>query len=598
MWHAFLASLPLLVVAVFLVGLRWPASRAMPLSLITAVILALGVWKVAPVQVLAFGIKGSLIAVELLFIIFGAILLLNTLQQSGAIRSIRNGFQKVSPDRRIQAIIVAWLFGSFIEGAAGFGTPAAVAIPLLVALGFPPLASVLCGVTIQCTPVSFGALGTPILVGVGRGLEIASGFPEGSDTQAAAVALQLITSDQSAEHLLQIIGLRVALLHMALGTFIPLILVTFLTRFFGQARSFSEGLACWKFAIVAAFSMTIPSVLTAWLLGPEFPSLFGGITGLIVMMFFASRRILIPPGPAWDFPDPTNWPADWKPDLPSAAAADTNTAILPVNVSAESQRDTDSDLAATAPLTVPGSLSLTQAWAPYFMLGLLLVAFRLPELPIKQLVNHPAVTIVVDDLFGTPANLRHAPVALPGTIFLLVALITFFLHGMTVSQFRTALQHSFATTAKASVALIFTVPMVQIFLGSMEGAAGLPEMPQVLAAEMSAMAGHAWPLLAPFAGGLGAFIAGSNTISNMMLAKFQFGVAQQIGSDPFWMVALQAIGGAAGNTICVHNVVAAAAVVGLVGREGQIIRRTLPVFLYYAGVAGILGLIIVRFASS
>ena len=79
---------------------------------------------------------------DLLYIIFGAILLLNTLKQSGAVDVIRSGFHRVSPDKRIQAIIVAWLFGSFIEGAAGFGTPAAVAVPLLVALRFPPLAAV------------------------------------------------------------------------------------------------------------------------------------------------------------------------------------------------------------------------------------------------------------------------------------------------------------------------------------------------------------------------------------------------------------------------------------------------------------------------
>ena len=125
MFYAFLASMPILVVAVFLVGLRWPASRAMPLSLVTATLLALFVWKVAPLQVLAFGLKGLSICAALLYIIFGAILLLNTLTQSGAIASIRTGFHSVSPDRRVQAIIVAWLFGSFIEGAAGFGTPAA-----------------------------------------------------------------------------------------------------------------------------------------------------------------------------------------------------------------------------------------------------------------------------------------------------------------------------------------------------------------------------------------------------------------------------------------------------------------------------------------
>ena len=136
--------------------------------------------------------------------------------------------------------------------------------------------------------------------------------------------------------------------------------------------------------------------------------------------------------------------------------------------------------------------------------------------------------------------------------------------------------------------------MVQIFIGSSGGAAGLSKMPLVLAEQMASLAGSVWPLFAPAIGGLGAFIAGSNTVSNMMLSMFQFEIGQKILSDPFWIVALQAVGGAAGNTICVHNVVAASAVVGLVGREGQIIQRTIPVFLYYAAFAGLIGLAICR----
>ena len=127
-----LALLPIITVAVFLVGLRWPASRAMPLSYIVAAGLALLVWQVPAVQVVAASINGLIVAFTLLYIIFGAILLLNTLQESGAIRTIRQGFTDITPDRRVQVIIIAWLFGSFIEGSAGFGTPAAVAVPLLV----------------------------------------------------------------------------------------------------------------------------------------------------------------------------------------------------------------------------------------------------------------------------------------------------------------------------------------------------------------------------------------------------------------------------------------------------------------------------------
>jgi lactate permease len=141
----------------------------MPLSYLTAAALALAVWKVPFPQVAAASINGLVVAASILFIIFSAILLLNTLQQSGALQVIRNGFINISSDRRVQVIIIAWLFGTFIEGSAGFGTPAAVCVPLLVGLGFPAMAAVIAGMTIQSTPVSFGAVGTPILVGVNKG---------------------------------------------------------------------------------------------------------------------------------------------------------------------------------------------------------------------------------------------------------------------------------------------------------------------------------------------------------------------------------------------------------------------------------------------
>jgi lactate permease len=149
------------------------------------------------------------------------------------------------------------------------------------------------------------------------------------------------------------------------------------------------------------------------------------------------------------------------------------------------------------------------------------------------------------------------------------------------------------TGARASVALVFTVPMVQVFIHSGGGGRGLESMPLVLAGGVASVAGSAWPLFAPLIGGLGAFVAGSNTVSNMMFSLFQFEVGGRIGVDPLWVVALQAIGGAAGNMICVHNVVAASAVVGLLGREGSVIRLTLLPFLYYAIFPGALGYAIV-----
>ena len=135
--QALLAATPILVAAILLVGLNWPARRAMPVVYLTAAGIALTFWDMTVTRVFASTLQGLIVTVAVLWIIFGAIMLLNTLQNSGAISTIRAGFTDISPDRRVQALIIAWLFGCFIEGASGFGTPAAIAAPLLVAIGFP-----------------------------------------------------------------------------------------------------------------------------------------------------------------------------------------------------------------------------------------------------------------------------------------------------------------------------------------------------------------------------------------------------------------------------------------------------------------------------
>tara|TARA_B100000408_G_scaffold134476_1_gene122546 strand:+ start:208 stop:717 length:510 start_codon:yes stop_codon:yes gene_type:complete len=139
--------------------------------------------------------------------------------------------------------------------------------------------------------------------------------------------------------------------------------------------------------------------------------------------------------------------------------------------------------------------------------------------------------------------------------------------------------------------------MVQVFINSSGGAAGYEQMPIALAEGTANLAGSAWPFFSTFIGGLGAFVAGSNTVSNMMFSLFQFGVGERILVDPTWIVALQAVGGASGNIICVHNVVAASAVAGLIGKEGAVIRKTLLPFCYYALMTGAIGYGIVNLSN-
>jgi lactate permease len=546
---AILSLLPILAVGIFLVGLRWPASKAMPISYIVAVGLALFVWKVPGANVAAASVNGLVVAGTLLFIIFGAILLLNTLQESGGIKTIRQGFTDISADRRIQVIIIAWLFGSFIEGSAGFGTPAAVAVPLLVGLGFPAMAAVVAGMVIQSTPVSFGAVGTPILVGVQSGLS--------ADAGITTDFLAFVTD----------IGTKVALLHMVTGTLVPIFVVALMTRFFGKNKSFSEGIKVWKFALFAAFAMTIPYLIVANVLGPEFPSMIGGLVGLAIVITAAKKGFLMPPKEeAWDFEEKSKWDSEWSGSLEIKDIAHKS-----------------------------GSMSMVRAWTPYILVGLFLVLTRLKSLPFLEWLQ--SWTVSFPNLFGTDISSSFQPLYLPGTIFIAVSVITFFLHGMNGSAYKRAWAQSGKTMIAASTALVFTVPMVQVFLNSGGGTAGFEKMPIELANGVAAIAGDYWPFFSTFIGGIGAFIAGSNTVSNMMFSLFQYDVGSQMGVDASWIVALQAVGGAAGNMICVHNVVAASAVVGLVGKEGAVIRKTLLPFAYYALFAGSLGYSIVWYSQ-
>lgn len=135
--YAIIAFIPLIVTVYLMIGRNWGASKALPLAWLLACIVAFSVWKMNLIDMAAFTLTGFLSALETLCIVFGAILIMNTMSRSGAMSAINGMFMGVSKDARIQAIIVGWAFAAFIEGAAGFGTPAALAAPLLISLGFP-----------------------------------------------------------------------------------------------------------------------------------------------------------------------------------------------------------------------------------------------------------------------------------------------------------------------------------------------------------------------------------------------------------------------------------------------------------------------------
>ncbi|MEH6356650.1 MAG: L-lactate permease [Marinobacter sp.] len=544
---AFFAFVPILLAGILLIGLRWPARRAMPLVYLASVGIALFAWDMSFNRVLASTLQGLVVTVGLLWIIFGAILLLNTLKHSGAIMVIRAGFTTISPDRRIQAIIIAWLFGCFIEGASGFGTPAAIAAPLLVAVGFPAMAAVLMGMLVQSTPVSFGAVGTPIIVGVNTGLD------------TATIGAQLVANGSSWDAYLQLITTQVASIHAIVGTFMPLIMVIMLVRFFGKDRSWRAVFEVLPFALFAGLSVTIPYVLTGIFLGPEFPALLGGLVGLAIVTTAARKGFLVPKT-TWDFADRKDWPQEWLGSI-------------------EMKLD---ELTARP-------MSSLRAWSPYLLVAVLLVVSRVfPE--VTALFKSVAVNF--GNILGeADIGAGVQPLYLPGGILVMVVLATFFAHRMKVKELGQAVKESGGVLLSAGFVLLFTVPMVRILINSGVNAADLPSMPILVARYVADTVGGIYPLVAPSIGAMGAFLAGSNTVSNMMFSQFQFGVATNLGLSTALMVSIQAIGAAAGNMVAIHNVVAASATVGLLGREGATLRRTIWPTLYYVLMTGIIALI-------
>lgn len=547
--QALLAILPILLAAGLLVGARWPARRVMPLVYILTSVIGLAVWEMPLDTVIASTIQGLFITFDILFIIFAAILLLATLKQSGAIAAIRQMFVRISPDRRVQVVIIAWLFGSFLEGASGFGTPAAIIAPLLVALGFPAMAAVMIGLMIQSTPVTFGAVGTPVLVGITGGLE-----SEALDMRLAAVDLTF------ADYRLMITA-KAAIIHGIIGTFIPLFMVVMMTRFFGTKRSWTDGLSILPFALFSGLAFTIPYTATGVFLGPAFPSLLGALVGLAIVTTAAQRGFLMPRD-VWDFPDRTRWMSDW-------------------------QRSSQKEIDVKDPEHKP---ALWMAWLPYGLLAIGLVITRLPALGVGSWLQD-ALRIQWLDIFGTSISATTTPLYLPAAVLIVVVLLTIGLHRLKANQVGAATTEASGILFSAGFVLLFAVPMVRVYINSGLNSADLSSMPIAMAEWAAANVGEVWPLVAPTVGALGAFIAGSNTISNLMFSLFQFGVAEELAISGVLVVALQAVGAAAGNMIAIHNIVAAAATVGLLGREGLLLRKTIIPTLYYVVFAGLLGLI-------
>lgn len=495
----------------------------MTISAIVVTALALTVWAVPDIVAVASALQGMHRAISILWILFGAIVLLKVLLYSGAMHRIKSGFGTISPDMRVQAVLIGVAFVALLEGLTGFGAPITIAAPLLVALGFRPIAAVVIGLIGDSVPVVFGAAGTPVIIGL-------SNVPGYDDPGFASDITRMVT-----------------MIDFVVALALPLIVVTVVVKFFGEnkhARSAVEIREVAPWALMVGLVYATTAFAATFVFSPELISIVAGLVTLIIATITAHRNVLLHPDLAWRTHEEDNEGAD------------------------EVVRD----------------MSLPRAWLPYVVVIIALALTRLVPWVnenIRQFADISWTSILGISEINSSWELLYSP----GTIMAVVAILVALLYRLQSSDLLRAGRETVSIVLTATAALLPALVMLQVFANSGINESDALSMPAYIATGLANVFGGVWVLVAPVLGALGAFIAGSSTVSALTMAEIQYSVAQTSGMSTTLVLAQQLSGSAAGNMIAVHNIVAASAVVGIYHQEGNIIRRLLPVVGVYIALS-------------
>ena len=255
-----LSVFPFLVFIFLLLVRKTSLLKTSLLTLGIYTVLAIFYWKIVPSFLYVSYGKGIFVALDILIIIFGAIFFLEILKELKIIKNISYYLSIISKDYRVQIIIIAWFFECFIEGTAGFGTPAAIAVPLLIGLGLPPIRALVVGLLGNSIPGIFGAVGTPIKVGF-AGLNVSS------------------------------VPFYASLLNLV-GFIVPVFMLWIITG--GRENRKKEFFEALPFAVWSGILFVVPSFLVATYVGQEFPSILGSIIGLFLIILSIKFGIFVP----------------------------------------------------------------------------------------------------------------------------------------------------------------------------------------------------------------------------------------------------------------------------------------------------------------
>ena len=540
--NVLLAALPIAALLITILSpLKWGASKAGALAWLVAAAIAL-VFFGSDAQLLGIASsKGLSLSLFVLTIIWTSVLLYNVIDQLGGIEVIGTTMTRLVRDPLAQALVVGWGFSGFMQGIAGFGVPVAVVAPLLVLMRFSPAKAAAIVLVGHSWAVTFGSLGS------------------------SYYTIQLVTGIEG-----NVVGPQMALM-FALPTIVTGFAVAHLQ---GGLESVRRGAGL---IVVMGGAMAAALWATVYVGAPQIASIVSGLLGCGVGWLAAKSALLRSP----------------------AHLEKVGQRILQPGVD---HRDTGQKSIGQQRSNPPSAdgLSFHLAFLPYYLLLALSVLSQVPA--IKTLgatwlwgLDYPTTetalghAVEAKDSYAAIRLLRH-----PAPLILL-SLGLSYLAFRVAGRWRSgsalgALRATYAQVVPSSVGIVTMVMMALVMTDT--------GMTVLLGKTIANGTGQVFPVFAPYIGVLGTFMTGSNTNSNVMFGALQLETARALGIGSVTVASVQSIGGSLGSAIAPAKVLVGTAVVGLSGRENEVLRQTIPYCLLIVALVGIQAWILIYIFSA
>ncbi|MEA4911979.1 MAG: L-lactate permease [Oscillospiraceae bacterium] len=529
MWLA--ALLPILVLLGLIVFFQWPAYKAAPLSMLTALAVGLVLYKAPPTLIFFESLKGLWSALSIILVVFTAILLFEVTNEAKAFKVFQRGMQRFSPNELMQILLIGWIFTSFLQGITGFGVPVAVGAPLLLGIGVTPLYAVLIPLIGHAWANTFGTLGL-----AWDSLLQTTGIAHGS-AQAFETALWS--------------GCFLWIFNLTAGLVI-----------------------CWLYGKGEAIRKGLPAVLIISAVqggGQLFLSNFNYTIAAFIPTTICLLVGMLLGRTKW-YNQP--WRIDNSPCI-QRSSAQTD----PVLSRAGESKD----------------MSLLQAFVPYILLTIItyvclavtpvneLLSRWSISLSLPQTQTGYGVINAATESYAPLRPFVHA-----SAFLLLSSLLGYAYYRRRGYANKGCLRKAANRAVKKALPSACAIMMLLIMSKIMSGSG----QTEVLARGTAAALGRYYAIVAPFIGMLGAFMTSSNMASNILFGAFQQTTADVLGLNAFSILGAQTAGGAIGGIISPGNVILGTTTAGISGKEGVVLRRTLVIACAIVGFIGVLLLLV------